>query len=206
VRVVFKASYDKANRTSRTSFRGPASTRLAILATSSADRPADADRHPRAVARRAAAVGRRAADSAFLSRQTDLLVAAARTGKAVNVKKGSSSRRDDMRTRSPRSPRRATIGARDRTRRQLRLQQPRRRHARVSDAARARLPVVFDVTHSLQLPGGGDGVTAGMPSTSNRWHPPASPPVSMRCSWKSTRTVARQERRRQRAALDSLER
>src|SRR6185503_12249657 len=91
VPVIFKASYDKANRTSRASFRGPglyaglktladvrARTGLMVLT----------DIHEPAHAEPAAAVVDVLQIPAFLSRQTDLLVAAARTGKPVNVKKG----------------------------------------------------------------------------------------------------------------------
>ena len=101
---------------------------------------------------------------AFLSRQTDLLVAAAQTGRAVNVKKGqflapghAARRRQAHRARATRNvlvTERGVI---------VRLQQPRRRHARASRCcASSAIPVVFDVTHSLQLPGAGDGVTAGL--------------------------------------------
>ena len=99
---------------------------------------------------------------AFLCRQTDLLVAAARTGRAVNVKKGQFLAPEDMRhaidkvvtAGNPRvfvTERGASFGY----------------HNLVVDMRAFPImrafgaPVVFDVTHSLQLPGGGDGVTAG---------------------------------------------
>ena len=56
-------------------------------------------------------------------------------------------------------------------------------------------PVVFDVTHSLQLPGAGDGVTPAWPNTSSRWRRPASPPAWTACSWKSTRSPPRRAMR-----------
>jgi 2-dehydro-3-deoxyphosphooctonate aldolase (KDO 8-P synthase) len=109
--VIFKASYDKANRTSRKSFRGPgldaglkvlaevrARTGLAVLT----------DIHEPSHAAPAAAVVDVLQIPAFLCRQTDLLVAAARTGKAVNVKKGNSSRRQICGTSSRRSRPKAT--------------------------------------------------------------------------------------------------
>jgi 2-dehydro-3-deoxyphosphooctonate aldolase (KDO 8-P synthase) len=99
---------------------------------------------------------------AFLCRQTDLLVAAAKTGRIVNIKKGQFLAPDDVRhavakvvdAGNPRvlvTERGTTFGY----------------HNLVVDMRafpmmRAQgVPVVFDVTHSLQLPGGGDGVTAG---------------------------------------------
>ena len=91
VPVIFKASYDKANRTSRTSFRGPGlDAGLKVLAEVR-DRtglPILTDIHEPSHAVPAAVVADVLQIPAFLSRQTDLLVAAARTGKAVNVKKG----------------------------------------------------------------------------------------------------------------------
>ena len=89
--VVFKASYDKANRTSRHSFRGPGLDEgLRVLADIKVKTglPILTDIHEPAHAAVAAQVVDVLQIPAFLSRQTDLLVAAARTGKAVNVKKG----------------------------------------------------------------------------------------------------------------------
>jgi 2-dehydro-3-deoxyphosphooctonate aldolase (KDO 8-P synthase) len=99
---------------------------------------------------------------AFLCRQTDLLVAAARTGRVVNVKKGQFLAPRDMRHVVGKLASRRHGRPADRARHFVRLQQPGRGHARAADAARAGHPVVFDVTHSLQLPGAGDGVTAGL--------------------------------------------
>ena len=89
VPVIFKASYDKANRTSRNSFRGPGLEEgLRILADVRARTglPILTDIHEPAHAAIAAQVVDVLQIPAFLSRQTDLLVAAARTGKVVNVK------------------------------------------------------------------------------------------------------------------------
>jgi len=88
---VFKASFDKANRTSLSSYRGPGLERgLAILAEIRRDLavPVISDIHEPAQADKAAAVLDMLQIPAFLCRQTDLLTAAARTGKAVSVKKG----------------------------------------------------------------------------------------------------------------------
>jgi len=99
---------------------------------------------------------------AFLSRQTDLLVAAARTGRIVNVKKGQFLAPDDVKHAIAKivdagnanvlvTERGVSFGY----------------HNLVVDMRAFPMmralgvPVVFDVTHSLQLPGGGDGVTAG---------------------------------------------
>ena len=87
---VFKASFDKANRTSLTSPRGPGLERgLAILAEvrREAGVPVLTDIHESCQAEAAAAIVDMLQIPAFLARQTDLLVAAARTGKPVNLKK-----------------------------------------------------------------------------------------------------------------------
>ena len=89
--LVFKASFDKANRTSVDSYRGPGmSEGLAILARvkQSTGLPVTTDIHLPEQAAPAAEVCDLLQIPAFLARQTDLLVAAARTGRAVHVKKG----------------------------------------------------------------------------------------------------------------------
>lgn len=91
VDLVFKASYDKANRSSVASVRGPGMDEgLAILATVRAELglPVVTDIHESHQAAAAAAVCDVLQIPAFLCRQTDLLLAAAATGKTVNVKKG----------------------------------------------------------------------------------------------------------------------
>lgn len=90
-RYVFKASYDKANRTSGASFRGLGLEKgLEILGSirSKLDLPVLTDVHSPEEARKASEVVDILQIPAFLCRQTDLLVAAAETGKSVNVKKG----------------------------------------------------------------------------------------------------------------------
>jgi 2-dehydro-3-deoxyphosphooctonate aldolase (KDO 8-P synthase) len=165
VSFIFKASYDKANRTSGRSFRGPGLDEgLRVLAAikSRYDVPILTDIHEPAHAAAAADVADVLQIPAFLCRQTDLLVAAAKTGRIVNIKKGQFLAPDDVThavakvvdAGNPRvllTERGTTFGY----------------HNLVVDMRafpmmRAQgLPVVFDVTHSLQLPGGGDGVTAG---------------------------------------------
>jgi 2-dehydro-3-deoxyphosphooctonate aldolase (KDO 8-P synthase) len=91
IRLIFKASFDKANRTSIHSYRGPGLTRgLEILSRVKAATglPIVTDIHDPSQAAPAAEVCDLLQIPAFLARQTDLLTAAARTGRAVNVKKG----------------------------------------------------------------------------------------------------------------------
>jgi 2-dehydro-3-deoxyphosphooctonate aldolase (KDO 8-P synthase) len=165
VPYVFKASFDKANRTSIRSYRGPGlDAGLSVLAEvrSRANVPILTDIHEPWQADRAAEVADILQVPAFLCRQTDLLVAAARTGRVVNVKKGQFLAPDDMRhvvgklreagsERILLTERGTTFGY----------------HNLVVDVRAFPMlrelgwPVVFDVTHSLQLPGAGDGVTAG---------------------------------------------
>lgn len=166
VPVIFKASYDKANRTSRTSFRGPGlEAGLAVLQDVKARTglPLLTDIHEPDHAAMAAQVVDVLQIPAFLCRQTDLLVAAARTGKAVNVKKGQFMAPRDMRHVVDKiaaegndkillTERGVSFGYNN-------LVVDMRALPMLRELG---YPVVFDVTHSLQLPGGGDGVTAGL--------------------------------------------
>ena len=96
---VFKASFDKANRTSIQSYRGPGIERgLEILAAIHAEFeiPVTTDIHEPSQAAMAGEVCHLLQIPAFLARQTDLLVAAAKTGRAVNVKKGQFMAPSDM--------------------------------------------------------------------------------------------------------------
>src|SRR5205814_5164449 len=91
ITFVFKASYDKANRTSAKSFRGPGlDNGLMVLARvrSEFDLPVLTDVHAEAEAAAAAKVADVLQIPAFLCRQTDLINAAVRTGRIVNLKKG----------------------------------------------------------------------------------------------------------------------
>jgi 2-dehydro-3-deoxyphosphooctonate aldolase (KDO 8-P synthase) len=166
VPVVFKASYDKANRTSRRSFRGPGLDQgLRILSDVKAKTglPILTDIHEPSHAAVAAQVVDVLQIPAFLSRQTDLLVAAARTGKTVNVKKGQFlSPRDishvvdkitaEGNTSVLVTERGVSFGYNN-------LVVDMRAFPMLRELG---YPVVFDVTHSLQLPGAGDGVTIGL--------------------------------------------
>ncbi len=140
--LVFKASFDKANRTSRDSFRGPGlAAGLEVLARVKADTglPVLTDIHEADQAAPAAEVADVLQIPAFLCRQTDLLVAAARTGRAVNIKKGqflAPARRPPRRRQSHRRGQRPCPG--HRTRHVVWLQQPGRRHAGLPHHAGAR--------------------------------------------------------------------
>jgi 2-dehydro-3-deoxyphosphooctonate aldolase (KDO 8-P synthase) len=166
VPVIFKASYDKANRTSRTSFRGPgidAGLKALADVRSRTGLPVLTDIHEAAHAADAAAVVDILQIPAFLSRQTDLLVAAARTGKPVNVKKGQFLAPKDMTHVIAKitgegnhavmvTERGVSFGYNN-------LVVDVRAFPMLRELG---YPVIFDVTHSLQLPGAGDGVTAGL--------------------------------------------
>lgn len=166
VPLVFKASFDKANRTSLTSFRGPGlEVGLGALAAVKARTglPILTDIHEPSQAAPAAEVADILQIPAFLSRQTDLLVAAARTGRVVNVKKAQFLAPRDMRhvvrkltdsgaTGILLTERGSSFGYNNLVVDMRGL--PMMRALGV--------PVVFDVTHSLQLPGAGEGVTLGL--------------------------------------------
>ncbi len=165
VPLVFKASYDKANRTSLSAERGPGLDEgLALLADvrSELEMPVLTDvHHPEQCA-----LAARAVDvlqiPAFLCRQTDLLVAAARTGRAVNVKKGQFLAPWDMRHVAAKL---VESGARDvlLTERGTSLGYGRLVVDMTGFHHFAHLghPVVFDATHSVQEPGGRGAATGG---------------------------------------------
>ena len=166
VPLVFKASYDKANRTSLASFRGPGLERgLQILADVKrrTSLPILTDIHEAGHAAPAAAVADVLQIPAFLCRQTDLLVAAAKTGATVNVKKGQFLAPDDMRHVIAKlegaGARGVLLTERGSSFGYHNLVVDMRALAMMRELGR---PVVFDVTHSLQLPGAGDGVTTGL--------------------------------------------
>jgi 2-dehydro-3-deoxyphosphooctonate aldolase (KDO 8-P synthase) len=166
VPVVFKASFDKANRTSRQAFRGPGlSLGLAALAEVKARTtlPVLTDIHEPSQAAPAAEVADVLQIPAFLARQTDLLVAAARTGKPVNVKKAQFLAPGDMRhviaKITGEGNERVLVTERGTSFGYNNLVVD----MRALPMMRAfGYPVVFDVTHSLQLPGAGDGVSGGL--------------------------------------------
>jgi 2-dehydro-3-deoxyphosphooctonate aldolase (KDO 8-P synthase) len=163
--LVFKASYDKANRTSGSSFRGPGLTEgLRVLAAikSRYGVPIVTDVHEPSQARAAAEVADILQIPAFLSRQTDLIAAAAATGRVVNIKKGQFLAPDDLRHAVAKAVSagnaRVIITERGTSFGYHNLVVDMRAFPMMRALG---VPVIFDVTHSLQLPGGGDGVTAG---------------------------------------------
>lgn len=164
VPLVFKASFDKANRSSLESFRGPGlRDGLAALAAVKADTglPLLTDVHEPAQAEAAAEVVDVLQVPAFLCRQTDLLLACGRSGRAVNIKKGQFMAPHDMghavaKVRSTGNPdvtlteRGASFGYNNLV-----------VDMRALPMMRRLAPVVFDVTHSLQLPGALGQATGG---------------------------------------------
>jgi 2-dehydro-3-deoxyphosphooctonate aldolase (KDO 8-P synthase) len=166
VPVVFKASFDKANRTSIASFRGPGlgeGLRILGKVKERTGLPILTDIHDASHAEPAADIADILQIPAFLSRQTDVIVAAARTGRVVNIKKGQFLAPNDMKhaiakvtdsgsTKVIVTERGVSFGYNNL------VVDP-----RSFPMLRALgYPVVFDVTHSLQLPGAGEGVTAGL--------------------------------------------
>ncbi len=156
VSYVFKASFDKANRTSITSFRGPgldAGLRTLARVKQELGVPVLTDIHETWQAEPAAAVVDVLQIPAFLSRQTDLIIAAAKTGAVVNIKKGQFLAPVDIRhaVAKVRDTRDTGTGG----------------NPRVFVTERGfsfgyhNLVVDMRASHSLQLPGAGDGVTAG---------------------------------------------
>lgn len=163
---IFKASFDKANRTSISSFRGPGLDKgLAILQSvaTECDVPVTTDVHVPEQAQAAAEVVDLLQIPAFLCRQTDLLVAAANTGRPVNVKKGQFLAPEDM----------AYAVAK--------LRESQCAHVAVTERGSSfgyhnlvvdmrglvwmrkatDCPVIFDATHSVQRPSAGRGVSGG---------------------------------------------
>ena len=155
---VFKASYDKANRSSLGSYRGPGMERgLEILADVRTRHgvPILTDVHETAQVEKAAAVADVLQIPAFLCRQTDLVLEAARTGRIVNIKKGQFMAPWDMKGVLEKA---ASTGNR-------RIMVTERGTSfgynnlvvdpRSFPVMRAfGFPVIFDVTHSVQRPGG----------------------------------------------------
>lgn len=164
IQYVFKSSFDKANRTSAGSYRGPSvDMGLEILAMvkKNLNVPIVTDVHESYQCAEAAEVADVLQIPAFLCRQTDLLKAAARTGKAVKVKKGQFMAPEDMKYAVDKvrgegnnkvflTERGASFGY----------------HTLVVDMRslpimRQYTPVIFDVTHSVQQPGGKGGSSGG---------------------------------------------
>jgi 2-dehydro-3-deoxyphosphooctonate aldolase (KDO 8-P synthase) len=165
VQLVFKASFDKANRTSVSSYRGPGlSAGLRMLADIRAETglPVTTDIHEPSQAAPAGDVCDVLQIPAFLARQTDLLVAAARTGKAVHVKKGQFMAPGDMRHVVKKLGEggcedvllceRGTFFGYGRLVNDMRS---------IPQMKALGCPVVFDATHSVQEPGGLGDSTGG---------------------------------------------
>ena len=162
---VFKASYDKANRTSINAYRGPGlDAGLELLQTirQSLHVPVMSDIHAVSEVTPAAAVLDILQIPAFLCRQTDLVCAAAATGKPLNIKKGQFLAPGDMRhviakARSTGNDqimvteRGVSLGYNN-------LVVDMRSLVQMRDFG---CPVIFDATHSVQLPGGADAASGG---------------------------------------------
>jgi 2-dehydro-3-deoxyphosphooctonate aldolase (KDO 8-P synthase) len=162
--VVFKASYRKANRSAADAYTGPGleeGLRLLERARAASGLPVLSDVHGLQEVQAAAEVLDALQIPAFLSRQTDLIVAAARTGRALNVKKGPFLAPDDMRlvaekvtragnTRLILTERGTTFGFHD-------VVVDMRGFARMAELG---FPVAFDASHAVQRPSG-DGRRSG---------------------------------------------
>lgn len=165
VSFVFKASFDKANRTHIESFRGVGldeGLRILARVRDEIGVPVTTDIHESTQAAAAGKVCDLLQIPAFLARQTDLLVAAARTGKAVNVKKGQFMAPLDMRhvlgklhdagARNVLLCERGTFFGYGRLVNDMRS---------LVEMRNLGAPVVFDATHSVQEPGGQGSTTGG---------------------------------------------
>jgi 2-dehydro-3-deoxyphosphooctonate aldolase (KDO 8-P synthase) len=163
---IFKASFDKANRSSIGSYRGPGIEEgLRILAGVRAlGVPVLTDIHEPWQAERAAESADILQIPAFLCRQTDLLIAAARTGRVVNIKKGQFVAPQDIRHAAEKvisaGNERVMLTERGTTFGYNNLVVDMRGLAVMREWG---WPVVFDGTHSVQLPGSGGGQSGGEP-------------------------------------------
>jgi 2-dehydro-3-deoxyphosphooctonate aldolase (KDO 8-P synthase) len=165
IQLVFKASFDKANRTSSDAYRGPGldeGLRILDHVRSETGLPVTTDIHESSQAAAAGQVCAVLQIPAFLARQTDLLVAAARTGRAVNVKKGQFMAPADMRNVVDKLAaagcsdvllcERGTFFGYGRLVNDMRA---------IPEMQSLGVPVVFDATHSVQEPGGLGKATGG---------------------------------------------
>ena len=162
---IFKASYDKANRTSGRSFRGPGLNEgLAVLEQVRGEIgvPVLTDVHSESQAAEAGEVADILQIPAFLCRQTDLIGAAVATGKIVNVKKGQFLSPAEMgqvvKKTVELGGRRILVTERGTTFGYNNLVADMRS---IPVLRQCGFPVVFDATHSVQLPGGGGDKSAG---------------------------------------------
>jgi 2-dehydro-3-deoxyphosphooctonate aldolase (KDO 8-P synthase) len=165
IQLVFKASFDKANRTSLGAYRGSgidAGLKVLARVREVTGLPVTTDIHE---SQQAAAVGQVCTllqVPAFLSRQTDLLVAAAQTGRAVHVKKGQFMSPGDMKyvvdKLSGAGCQNILLGERGTFFGYGRLVND---FKSIPEMQSLGVPVVFDATHSVQEPGGLGGATGG---------------------------------------------
>ena len=172
VPFIFKSSFDKANRTSITSFRGPGiddGLRILQAVKTTFDVPIVTDIHPEEQAEPVSAVADVMQIPAFLCRQTDLLLAAGRTGRVINIKKGQFCAPSVMRNSAKKvfstgnenvllCERGSTFGYSD-------LVVDMRNIPLMRDAG---CPIVADVTHSLQQPAGLAGADGAVASGGSR--------------------------------------
>jgi 2-dehydro-3-deoxyphosphooctonate aldolase (KDO 8-P synthase) len=193
---IFKSSYDKANRSSHASFRGPGMEEgLRILADvrKHVDVPVLTDVHAMDEISAAASVVDVLQTPAFLCRQTDFIQAVAAAGKPVNIKKGQFLAPEDMQQVVAKAKaasgtdnilvceRGASFGY----------------HNLVSDMRSLAImratgcPVVFDATHSVQLPGGQGTSSGGQREFVPVLARAAWPQVLRACSWKRIRSRRR---------------
>jgi 2-dehydro-3-deoxyphosphooctonate aldolase (KDO 8-P synthase) len=162
---VFKGSFDKANRTSLGAYRGmgiDAGLRILEQVRTQLSIPVTTDIHETSQAAPVATICQLLQIPAFLARQTDLLMAAAATGAAVNVKKGQFMAPQDMRfvveklrqsgCENPLVCERGTFFGYGRLVNDMRG---------LVEMQELGVPVVFDATHSVQEPGGAGGATSG---------------------------------------------
>ena len=163
--IIFKASFDKANRTSIQSFRGPGLKKgIEMLATvkEKYQLPITTDIHESGQAAPVAEVADILQIPAFLCRQTDLLVAAGKTNKIVNIKKAQFLSGKDMEFPAEKV---ASTGNQ-----QILLTERGNMYGynnlavdfrNIPDMQAFGYPVVMDCTHAVQRPGGADGKTGG---------------------------------------------
>jgi 2-dehydro-3-deoxyphosphooctonate aldolase (KDO 8-P synthase) len=162
---VFKASFDKANRTSAKSFRGPgleAGLRVLAGIQEKFGVPVLTDVHTEEQTRAAAKVVNILQIPAFLCRQTDLIAAAVQTGRIVNLKKGQFLSPAEMgqvvEKAQKAGGKRLLLTERGTTFGYNNLVADMRS---IPILRRSGLPVIFDATHSVQLPGAGGDKTSG---------------------------------------------
>lgn len=159
--IVFKASYDKANRTSAESFRGPGceeGLRILEKVRKETGLPVLTDIHESGEAAAVGDVVDVIQIPAFLCRQTSLLAAAAATGKVVNVKKGQFMAPSDMVYALAKAGENTWLTERGTFFGYNRLVVDFAGYPQLRAAGR---PLIFDATHSVQLPGGGGGCSSG---------------------------------------------